>query len=143
MKQSLIFILFLGLILSCKNKKTEISKSESEGLPADFVEFYDKFHSDSVFQIEHCLFPMEGLPDQADSTLNSADFRWTADNWRTHKHIDEKESGMTRRFLKISDKMITETLLNEQQGIGMERRFAKFGDDWNLIYYVGMNQFRK
>lgn len=143
MKNILYSIMLLTLFASCKNKSIITTQQGTGELPTDFVDFYEKFHRDSVFQIEHCLFPMEGLPDQADSTLNPADFRWTAENWRMHKPVDEKESGMVRTFSIISNGMINERMLNEKQGIGMERRFAKMGDEWNLIYYVGVNQYRK
>ncbi|HNG06650.1 MAG TPA: hypothetical protein PKU98_09115, partial [Saprospiraceae bacterium] len=98
---------------------------------------------DSFYQIEHCVFPMEGLPDQADSSLNTAGFRWTPENWRMHKELSDTSSGMKRTWDIISDQMVNERMLNEQQGIGMERRFAKMNDEWYLIYYVGVNQYRK
>lgn len=143
MKKLLFVIFSFSMLVSCKEKQKKITGETSGNLPAGFEAFYKKFHQDSFYQIEHCVFPMEGLPDQADSSLNTAGFRWTPENWRMHKELSDTSSGMKRTWDIISDQMVNERMLNEQQGIGMERRFAKMNDEWYLIYYVGVNQYRK
>ena len=37
--------------------------------------------------------------------------------------------------------MVVEYIVHKNGKFGMERRFAKFGDEWNLIYYAGLNRF--
>jgi len=31
-------------------------------LPDDFKKFYEKFHTDSSYQMKHIIFPLEGIP---------------------------------------------------------------------------------
>ena len=142
MKKILFLPMFLIVFTFCKNNDPKIINEASLALPEDFISFYDKFHQDSLFQIEHCIFPMEGLPDQMDSTVDHQAFRWTKDIWRMH-HLINDSFGLTKSYTMLGDNMITERMLNEKQGIGIERRFARMNNDWNLIYYVGLNQYKK
>jgi hypothetical protein len=55
-------LLILLLHQGCKPKATVTENEPSEEavpdtLPDDFVEFYDKFHTDSAYQLEHIIFP--------------------------------------------------------------------------------------
>lgn len=134
-------LLFALIVSSCKNKNSYDS-AEGEKLPKDFIEFYEKFHKDTAFQKAHCIFPMQGLPDQADSTVNASTFRWTESNWNYHKELNLPPS-FHREFSTFGPEMIIERILDDKQGIGMERRWVKFGKEWSLFYYVGMNQFSK
>lgn len=138
-------IIILGLlftvILSCKRNQT-FSDPSAEKLPKDFISFYEKFHNDSAFQLAHCIFPMQGLPDQADSTVDAATFRWTKENWKIQKSI-ELPPSYHRTFSNFEPEMIVERILDENQGLGMERRWVKFDKEWSLFYYVGLNQFSK
>jgi len=135
-------ILFISVLLfSCKHN-IKYNSAEGEKLPKDFIEFYERFHKDTAFQKAHCVFPMQGLPDQADSTVNSSTFRWTESNWAYHKELNLPPS-FHRTFSTFGPEMIIERILDDQQGIGMERRWVKFGKEWSLFYYVGMNQFSK
>ena len=77
---SILFFAFLLYLLSCK------PKPEMVNVPDDFVVFYDKFLSDSAYQMEHIRFPLEGLPSNADSsTVVERSFRWLAEDWEVHK----------------------------------------------------------
>ena len=61
--------------------ETEYTETEENRLPKDFLVFYDRFHSDSVYQLSHILFPLEGLPPDTDSlTASSGTFRWQKDS---------------------------------------------------------------
>lgn len=142
MKKIIQLSVFVFLSFACNVNPKVLSKEESSALSADFIEFYEKFHNDSLYQIRHCLFPMEGLPDQADSTVNVKEFRWTEKTWKMH-HALSDSTGLVKSFSKLGENMITERMLDEKQGLGMERRFAKMGNEWNLIYYVGLNQYKR
>jgi hypothetical protein len=137
----IIISISLLFVLACKRDKP-LSKEETEQLPKDFISFYERFHKDTAFQLEHCIFPMQGLPDQADSTVDASTFRWTRENWKIQKTIDLPESYQ-RVFSTFGPEMIIERIIDERQGLGMERRWAKFDKDWSLFYYVGLNQFSK
>ena len=70
-------ILFLALallsVISCKLKpnqeslsEEEISEYYSDDLPEDFVDFYNLFSSDSVYQIQHIVWPLSGKISESD-----------------------------------------------------------------------------
>lgn len=111
-----------------------------EGLPADFEAFYLKFHQDSMYQIEHVIFPLRGIPGNADSTmLVSGNYYWEKNDWRMHQPIDPKGGKFIRDFLPLGKDLITEEIYTPD-GFGMQRRFMKTEGNWFLIYYAGMNR---
>ena len=79
----------------------------------DFYAFYQKFHKDSIYQIDHISWPLEGLPSDADSaTIASGTFYWTRDNWRMHKPFDFEMSEFKRQINPINDIMVSEQLVS-------------------------------
>ena len=112
----------------------------NESLPSDFLAFYQRFHDDSLYQLEHIIFPLQGIPAEADSaTILDGKFRWQKENWVMHHPFENAEGQFARSLKKISDEMVIENITVAGQ-YGMQRRFSKSGDDWYLIYYAGMNK---
>lgn len=134
MKISSTFPLVITLIVlgfACTTRKADYS---------EFNQFYDEFMQDSLFQVQHIQFPMEGLPDNAAGYEGDLrDFRWTAENWRMHRPIDFQKSKFVQNFETLGDELIIENISDRDSGYGMMRRWAKIGGDWSLIYYVGIN----
>jgi hypothetical protein len=111
---------------------------------SEFNQFYDKFMQDSLFQVQHIQFPMEGLPDNAAGyERDLPDFRWTAENWRMHRPIDFQKSKFVQNFETLGDELIIENISDRDSGYGMMRRWAKIGGEWSLIYYVGINPLQE
>jgi hypothetical protein len=105
----------------------------------DFDTFYERFLTDSTFQMSRINFPLQGLPTNADSTDFAAGFNWEARNWDIHKKVDYVELGYQREVQKISEYLTTETLINPQ-GYGVRRRFkVNTEGEWFLIYYAAPN----
>ena len=116
---------------------------ESDGLPAGFLKFYQDFHDDSLYQINHVLFPLKGLPSNADSlTLTSQNFYWQKEDWRMHRPFENETGEYSRSFDRLSDGLVVETIRFINAPFGMQRRFVKTGEDWFLIYYAGMNRIK-
>ena len=135
-------ISIICFIFACKpkqpeNKNTTVSKS----IPTDFIEFYKRFHANSDFQLSHILFPLEGLPANADS-LDFADgqFKWQKEDWKIHKALDENNKDFKREWIPLGDYTIIEKITQTKQGFTMQRRFYKQSDGWYLIYYAAMNR---
>ena len=40
-----------------------MDEATASRLPEDFVAFYERFLQDSLYQMEHINFPLEGIPD--------------------------------------------------------------------------------
>ena len=140
MKRYLLFSLgLLGCILigtSCKNKTAGAPAAVS----SDFIAFYDRFLSDSLFQVEHIQFPLEGIPDNADSAdVADGNFRWERENWKMHRKFDPKQTGFKVNLESFGSDIITERILHERGRYAMLRRYAKMDGDWRLIYYAGFN----
>ena len=112
----------------------------SNNLPADFEQFYEAFHGDSVFQLAHIMFPLEGLPPNVDSTTMAGNFRWQKENWVLHRPFNAMDGAFIRDYRVLGDELVIEDIQHESGRYGMERRFAKYDDGWYLIYYAGMNE---
>ncbi|MDX2069038.1 MAG: hypothetical protein SFV55_11480 [Haliscomenobacter sp.] len=124
-------LVILVMVLSCRPKQADYS---------DFDKFYEKFLQDSLFQVQHINFPLDGLPDNAVAYGDSvSDFRWTAENWRMHRPIDFEKTKFEQNFQTLGDELILENIIDPSAGYGMLRRWAKIGGEWSLIYYVGLN----
>lgn len=120
----------------------EMVKDLGVELPADFEDFYLKFHEDSTYQVSHVLFPLRGLPTNADSlTVTNGDFHWQQEDWRLHQPFNPSNGEYFREFLSLSDELITEDIYTKD-GFGMQRRFMKTDGDWYLIYYSAMNKMK-
>ena len=129
----IISIMLLVTAFSCKNKGTEI-KSVGESIPDDFYAFYDQFHSDSIYQMEHIIFPLEGIP--AEEILRGGEWYWKKDDWVIHRPFDSK--GTFKQQWYSVNSIIIEKISDSSGRFTMERRWAKMGTEWNLIYYKEM-----
>jgi len=144
-KKEIFFFIFIFIsIVSCKNKET---KEEVEiNVPAisesaDFQDFYNKFSADSLFQLEHIVFPLEGMKSQKDSLdIPDPAFRWTLENWVIHHAYDDMNGTYIREFFDIPN-LVIEKISDTSGQYSMERRFAKLSSGWHLIYYREMGKY--
>ncbi|MBR9923247.1 MAG: DUF4348 domain-containing protein [Bacteroidetes bacterium] len=118
----------------------EMPKAEEQDL-GDFYAFYQRFHNDSLFQIEHIIFPLKGVPREVDSiTLALDNFYWQKDEWIMHKPFDFQMSEFERDIQPFSENLIQERIIHTKTGSMITRRFAKLsGGEWHLIYYADLN----
>jgi hypothetical protein len=128
------------LLVSCKQNPPALKQAEADGLAADFVQFYEKFHADSTYQMAHITFPLEGYPMSPDSATLANNFRWTPDKWAMHRGSMFVDSLYTRRFDSPLPNMITEVIMQRDKPYGTYRRFLKRDDGWYLIFYSDMNR---
>jgi hypothetical protein len=142
-KYALISTLLFFVLGACKPKVKETK--EMVVMPAEFRDFYAKFHSDTAYQMKHITFPLQGLPQDVDSaTLADRDFFYTADTWLKHQPIDFSKGEFRQELTRFSDRMVMERIYRSDNAFGMERRFAKLEDnEWYLIYYVAPNRIVK
>ena len=119
------------------NEATPSTPSEPEPL-AEFIQFYEQFHQDSIFQMEHILFPLAGMPSMLTNEAIPSDFRWQREEWRMQKPLDP-EGEFKQQFSPVDDALIIEYIVHQTGKYAMERRFAKLGEEWNLIYYSDLN----
>ncbi len=134
MKNSIWAFMVLFTFLGCQKE---------DKVMEEFKAFYDNFHRDTVFQLEHIIFPLEGLPPGGDSLMAiNQKYYWQKDSWVCHKPFDFEYSEFTQQFIQYSDDLIAEKIEHNTGSYGMLRRFAKFDDDWFLIYYAAANRLK-
>lgn len=130
-------IVLLFIIASCKPQLQEANDTNVD-LPMDFQIFLEQFHSDSLYQINHINFPLQGIPTMMDSLYDASGYHWAKGDWVMHKGFDANEE-FEQSFTLFTENMITEKITHISGKIEMERRFAKLDDEWHLIYYAAMN----
>jgi len=135
----LLALLIALLSVGCQSPTTPLEDQMSE-LPQDFLDFFERFHKDSAFQMESIQFPLEGKKIEPDSTVDEAnDGLWYPEKWVMHKPYKDEEGYFDREYEAFSSHLIVEYIRLKGGKIGMERRFAKLGDQWKLIYYASLN----
>jgi hypothetical protein len=141
---TLFCLIFILIFTNCKRKGESLLKEQPNEIPTDFAQFYEKFHSDSVYQMSHIQFPLDGYPTNADSvSIADKNFHWTADTWVMHTMKAFNDSLYTRTLEVPLAGIVNETVYQKNTPFGMVRRFFKRGDEWYLIFYSGMNSMKE
>ncbi len=142
-----LMLICICSVFACKQNANQATHSnsvfdEDSAVPVDFMDFYMKFHQDSLYQMSHIQFPLNGMPAMAlelsQDSINN--FVWREETWRTHKPFMGNEEEYLKEFRVISPNLISEFIIEKQMGYGMERRFSKLANKWYLIYYMDMNK---
>lgn len=109
-------------------------------LPVDFVIFYRLFHDDSAYQMDHIIFPLEGMPNSLgdDDTLTTTRYFWQKKDWKKHNRFVDPGGDFDQWFEVFDDRFIEHWVNMKGTNMYMRRRFAKMDDEWFLIYYQGM-----
>ncbi len=110
----------------------DLSTIFSSELPEDFLSFYMRFHTDSLFQIDHVIFPLKMKTDGSN---------YYPDDWRMHRPFADQDGEYQQSFINING-LIIEKIVSSNQVFRMERRFSKSNEAYNLIYYHVDNAFR-
>lgn len=141
---TLLLIVPAALLFHCQrtaDSEQEAPMEVPEGYQ-DFAEFYQRFHEDSLYQMDHIIFPIQGLPPRVDSaTLARDDFRWHEEDWKMHRPVNVED--FERTFIPYGEDLIVERIIHETGEYGMVRRWAEINGEWYLIYYVAMNRLQK
>jgi hypothetical protein len=131
------FLLILTLA-HCKQPAPE-KPDAGRSLPEDFEQFFDKFHSDSLFQLEHIQFPLEGAKQASGTNVDlMIPVTWYADDWIIHKPFDSHQGTFERNYYLIGS-VVVEKIKDRGGFFAMERRFARLDGEWTLIYYSVTN----
>ena len=142
-----VFILLASIVCLVACKKEAITQHVAEQaepteveLPADFLDFYEEFHRDTLFQLNHIAFPLSGKPASGQFNIELTDFKWTRKGWVFHKRISDDDDTFDRKYQMFTPELIIELIYAPTYGYYMERRFGKLSDGWNLIYYEDMQE---
>ena len=143
---SIFPLLFLN---SCQNASPSATAAQETTalpadmeLPADFVAFYKRFHSDSLYQIAHISWPLQGdVSEQIDSThYRPKANTWTPETWRMMR-LNFSPNDFKIETQMLGDGLIIERIRARSVSFGLERRFARQpGGEWELIFYSDVQE---
>jgi hypothetical protein len=128
----LLYFLITLLILS-----NALAQGKPKGMvkikgspPEEFPVFYERFHSDSAFQMSRIIFPLQGLRQ-----FGKEEIPWTADNWELMKtRIYQVDNTQFKTKIKQKKKYFEQTLWIEGTSFSSIRRFELLGNRWFLVY---------
>lgn len=135
MKYFLIFL--ICIIPGCINsqEKRNLNQTVSE----DFSSFYSRFYSDSTFQRERTLNPLEGkILSWDDNDVVREEF-WT--NLKGVVKVEPKEyflklvSEKVKSELIKKDTLVVERYWAENSGFEIIKKYILRSDKWYLYYY--------
>ena len=139
------FLLFVVLVIvfyflrkSVFQKSTpttsQVETTENQELPENFVEFYNKFYSDSTYQMNHILFPLNGYAESNDSVRQMQAKTWTVDDWKIHRPFNDM-NGTFERYFAVDGNVISEFHESTNGMFIAEKRFTPIRNEYQLIYY--------
>ena len=130
-KTSLKLCLMLGLVFACHSQRKSLAIEKTE----NFDEFYVKFHSDSLFQVQRMVFPLEGGRYDYDT-----EEKWTRENWRMKKvtvyQVDPSEFSVE---LNKEDTMVFERIYIPNSGFDFQCRYKLIDGKWYMVYCLDQN----
>lgn len=137
MKQFIILMICLSVVfLSCKSEQSNAVNSQQaieEDIPSEFLQFYMKFHSDSLFQMEHIRFPIDKKVDGN---------KWTSDEWILHKPFSDHDGQYIQTFKNFGG-IIIEYVTDGAGYYTMEKRYIRSDGEYHLMYYHVTNVFEQ
>ncbi len=152
MRVLLIIICFIFTLAACKNNSSaeggsQIMVAKEGSKPSDeFMTFYEKFHSDSTYQMAHITWPLQGVTDEKTDSVSVRKVlkSWEPKDWLIHHTMDyEHSTEFARTFQVIGDVMVIEVIRAKALNFGQERRFYKNeNNEWELIYYADLQEFQ-
>ena len=140
----LLYPLIMILILvECNPQKKNTSnnseklkkKTEQVNNPESFDAFYERFHSDSTFQLSRIRFPLKGERIEGDTIK-----KWKKEDWNLMKTtIYEIDTAQYRvDYQKTEDTFVQKLWINNS-GFKSVYRFKRIDGKWYLVYASEQN----
>jgi hypothetical protein len=148
-----ILILIAILILNgCSQKEIRdrnIKKTSSKVILEEekFDDFYNRFYSDSTFQISRIVFPLPGdwsniiygdevVEDQLNDTflMKNNKLFWQKKGWRFLGTIHSNDKVLFKTFKK-DGAVIREEIQSKKEGWVITNEFSLIDKKWMLIYH--------
>ena len=120
--------LYLALLTSAACKSANVGTAKE-----DFQKFYQRFLTDSLFQMERVQFPLPGERVSADG--EDTDYQWTKDEWIMLKEFD-LDSTQFKRDLQVTDTLVTDEIYTPGAGFYFKMVYEPIKRKWYLVYLV-------
>jgi hypothetical protein len=148
------YILLLSLVNTfCKSGEikmdnTPLSKRQPDTVMESerFESFYERFHSDSVFQISRVSFPLFGFTNdkeclavrflEKDTIVNGelANLVWLKEQWQLHKPFADSAT-FTRKIVWVDSSDVLESIFIPDSDFLIKRKFRRDFGKWHLVFY--------
>jgi len=114
----------------------QIQKISSE----DFTSFYNKFTTDSLFQISRIIFPLKGGTYSLNNELKEDSLPWIKEKWQfCVANIYKIDTAKYKTKILVQDSDITEDIWKDNSGFMMERHFRLIKGKWYQDYFLVSN----
>jgi hypothetical protein len=129
----ILTFLLIGLFLTaCSVKKSNISDNSDKS--ESFADFYQKFTTDSLFQLDRVEFPVHGryMDNDLAGTTESDSITWTRQNWTIIHAIKQEDLSDLIISKNISDSLAIITTEGIDFNFTFEQTFKRKNGKWYL-----------
>jgi hypothetical protein len=109
-----------------------INYSDPDSIPYDFKQFYNKFISDSIYQMNHIKFPLRGLLGECENSKLWKQSEWITIKWN---FIVDFKNPLDSNIVSINDSKLYYENYRKEIGTFAEMGFEKINGEWFLVYY--------
>ena len=118
-----------------KTSATEAAAPKKSAKAEDFDKFYDRFHTDSAFQLSRVKFPLKGGEVGLEKTTP-----YTRQNWQMMRtRIYDIDKSQYKVEYNKTETTFTQRVWVEGSGFSTECRFELIGSQWFLVYVKDEN----
>jgi hypothetical protein len=131
-----VLIAVVVSITHCKSANISSSKDIDKNASVEnFDDFYNRFHSDSLFQMSRVKFPLKGTKVDYEGEK-----KWSGKNWITMKtKIQDVDTTVFKTEYKKTDNSFSEKFWIEDTGYYSEYKFKLIDKKWYLVYASELN----
>lgn len=96
------------------------------------MSFYQRFHQDSLFQIQRTRFPLDGYAIEGGNISP-----WKKEEWIMHKNGLENIDSQIYQTQRIERPgLMQEKIYQQDSGVLIERHFSLLQNRWFLTFYL-------
>ncbi|MEQ9443146.1 MAG: hypothetical protein RIG62_29185 [Cyclobacteriaceae bacterium] len=122
------WVLYLVLLSGTACRSTNIGAATE-----DFEGFYQRFLTDSLFQMERIQFPLPG--ERVTDVGQDTTYHWTRDEWIMLKEFD-LDTTQYRRDLQVTDTLTTDEIYTPGAGFYFKMVYEPVNQKWHLVYLI-------
>jgi len=122
-----LLMIFLAICaMSCRSAR-------QAGASEDFYAFYDRFLTDSTFQMERVQFPLQGLKF---TEGNDSTHTWYREDWMMLKEPQLDGTPFERDLQLMGDTLATDEIRMDNSGFYFKMVYEPVKRKWHLVYMI-------